>query len=79
MVATIRKERHRALRAPLPYIKFVERSVRVPRTGISSDPGFTFLVFMLEIDAGGGTVGAIGGGKDMENLEVAGFSGSASR
>jgi hypothetical protein len=29
-------------------------------TGRSSDPGFTFLIFMLETDAGGGTAGAIG-------------------
>lgn len=72
-------ERHRTLRVPLPYIKFVERSVRVPRAGISSAPGFTFLVFVLETDAGGGTAGAIGGSKGMENLDVGCFSRSASR
>lgn len=72
-------EHHRALRAPLPYIKFVERSVRVPKTGISPDPDFTFLAFMLGTDAGGGTAGAIGGIKGMENLDVWCFSGSASR
>ncbi len=33
---TTMNEHYRALRAPLPYIKFVERSVRVPTTGISS-------------------------------------------
>jgi len=76
---TIMNEHYRALRAPLPYIKFVERSVRVPTTGISSDPGFTFLIFMLETDAGGGTAGAISGSKGMENLDVGGLSGSASR
>ena len=76
---TIMNQHHRALRAPLPYIKFVERSVRVPMTGRSSDPGFTFLVLMLETDAGGGTAGAVAGNKGMENLDVGGFSGSASR
>lgn len=48
-------------------------------TGRSSDPGFMFLVFMLETDAGGGTAGAAAGSKGMENLDVGGFSGSASR
>ena len=72
-------EHHRALRDPLPYIKFVERSVRVPTTGMSSDPGFAFLIFMLETDAGGGITGAVAGNTGMENLDVGSFAGSASR
>ena len=76
---------HRALRVPLLYIRFVERSVSVPIAGTTSEPAFP--IFALLIKVGFGTAGgnAMVGTIDEANgmgtgtLEVGGCAGSASR
>ena len=72
---------HRALRVPLPYIKFVERSVSVPIAGITSEPAFPIFDFVagFETAEGSAMCGMIDGANDRETLDRGGCSGSASR
>ena len=72
---------YRALREPLPYIRFVERSVRVPITGTASETALPIFAFItgLEPTEDSAIVGTIDEANCMGWLDVGGCWGSASR